>query len=257
MSKIKKIYAYEIIDSRGFPTIEGKLILDDNREVTTSIPAGTSIGKSEAVELRDGDPSRFEGMGVSRAVYYINELLAPKLVGVSPLKQQEVDAWLIKADGTKNKSLLGANTTLTISQLFVKAGALELQMPLFKYINKLYNDIFKNEIKIEKIPTPIFNIINGGKHANNNLEFQEFQIIPSSSNYFSQAYQLAVEIFHELKRQLKYHNANISVGEEGGYTPSFSTNIDALEILKETIVKKRLKFGFDIFLGLDIAASHF
>lgn len=257
MAKIKKIYAYEIIDSRGHPTIEGKLILDDGKEVTTSVPAGTSIGKNEAVELRDGNPSRFDGMGVSRAVYYINELLAPKLVGVSPLKQQEVDAWLIKADGTKNKSQLGANTTLTISQLLTKAGALQLQIPIFKYVNKLYSDIFKSEIKIRKIPSPIFNLINGGKHANNNLEFQEFQVIPSSSHSFSEAYQLGVEIFHELKRQLEYYNANISVGEEGGYTPSFAANIDALEILKETVIKKKLRFGFDIFLGLDIAATHF
>lgn len=257
MAKIKKIYAYEIIDSRGFPTIEGKLILDDDREVTTSIPAGTSIGKNEAVELRDADPTRFNGMGVSRAVSYINELIAPKLVGVSPLRQQEVDQWLIKADGSKNKTRLGANTILTISQLFVKAGALELKIPIFKYVNKLFTDIFKTQIKIEKIPTPIFNIINGGKHANNNLEFQEFQIIPSSSNSFSRAYQIAVEVFHQLKNQLEYHNATVSVGEEGGYTPSFSTNTDALEILKETVIKNKLRLGLDIFFGLDIAASHF
>ncbi len=257
MSKIKKIYAYEIIDSRGFPTIEGKLILDDGREVITSIPAGTSIGKNEAIELRDNDSSRFKGMGVLKSVYYINELIAPKLIGVSPLKQQEVDYWLIKADGTKNKNKLGANTILTISQLFVKAGALQSQLPIFKYINKLYKDIFKNEIKIEKIPTPIFNIINGGKHANNNLEFQEFQIIPSSSNSFSRSYQIGTEIFHELKTVLEYRNASISVGEEGGYTPSFATNVDALEILKETVINKKLKLGLDIFFGLDIAASHF
>ena len=257
MARVKKILAYEIIDSRGYPTIEGKLILDDDQAVTTAIPSGVSIGKYEAYELRDGDPNRFDGMGVSKAVYYINELIAPKLIGVSPFKQQEVDSWLIKADGTKNKKKLGANTTLTISQLFVKAAAACLRIPIFRYINKLYFDYFKSQIKIKKIPTPIFNIISGGKHANNNLEFQEFQIIPSSANSFSKSYQLAIEIFHELKNQLNYHNVNISIGEEGGYTPTFSANIDALEIIKEAIYKKNLNLGFDIFFGLDIAASHF
>lgn len=257
MSKIKKIFAYEIIDSRGYPTIEGRLELDNGLIVTTSIPAGTSIGKYEAVELRDGDPKRFDGLGVSQAVSYINDLIAPKLIGVSPLKQKEVDYWLIKADETKNKSRLGANTTLTISQLFVKAAAADQNLPLFRYINDLYKNLFKTQVSIEKIPTPIFNIINGGKHANNNLEIQEFQIIPSSSFNFTQAYQKGTEIFHELKRVLKYRNANISVGEEGGFTPNFSTNLDALEVINETIIQKDLKPGLDVFIGIDIAASHF
>ncbi len=257
MANIKKIEAYEIIDSRGFPTLEGRLTLDNNHEVTTAIPAGTSIGKYEAVELRDNDPKRMEGMGVSKAVSYINELIGPKLVGVSPLKQQEVDLWLIKADGTKNKSKLGGNTTLTISQLIVKAAAKELNVPLFQYINSLYKSIFKSEIRLEKLPDPIFNIINGGKHANNSLEFQEFQVIPSSSLTFGKAYELAVELFHELKKVLIYRNANISVGEEGGFTPNFTTNIDAIEVLNETISQKGLKVGLDVFIGLDIAASYF
>lgn len=257
MAKIKKLYAYEIIDSRGYPTIEGKIILDNDKEVTTAIPAGTSIGKYEAVELRDGDNKRFDGMGVSQAVSYINDLIAPKLIGTSPLKQQEVDQWLIKADGTSNKNKLGANTILTISQLFTKAGAMDQGMPLFRYINSLYKNIFKTEIQIEKIPTPTFNIINGGKHGNNNLEFQEFQIIPSSLFTFSKAYQIAVEIFHELKRVLLYRNANISVGEEGGFTPNFTSNMDAIEVLVETVTKKNLKFGIDIFLGIDLASSNY
>ena len=148
MAKIKKIYAYEIIDSRGYPTIEGRLILDNGISVTTSIPAGTSRGKTEALELRDNDNSRFDGMGVTRAVSYINDLIGPKLVGVSPLKQQEIDGWLIKADGTKNKSKLGGNTVLTISQLIVKAAADDLKISLFKYINNLYQSIFKSHISI-------------------------------------------------------------------------------------------------------------
>ena len=257
MGKIKKIYAYEIIDSRGYPTIEGRLLLDNGVSVITSIPAGTSRGKSEALELRDNDQNRFDGMGVSKAVSYINELIAPKLIGLSPLRQEEVDTWLIKADGTENKSKLGGNTILTVSQLFVKAAAADLKVDLFRYINSLYQSLFKSSIKIERLPNPIFNIINGGKHANNNLEFQEFQVIPSSSFSFTEAYRIGIEVYHELQRVLAYRNANISVGEEGGFAPNFPTNLDAIEILNETIAQKNLKMGLDVFLGLDVAASHF
>ena len=257
MAVIKKLYAYEIIDSRSYPTIEGKLILDNGIEVTTSIPAGTSIGKYEALELRDLDPKRQDGMGVTKAVGYINNLIGPKLVGISPLKQQEVDSWLIKSDGTKNKSKLGANAILTVSQLIVKAAAAELKIPLFRYINSLYQSLFEKPIPLEKIPSPLFNIINGGKHANNSLEIQEFQVIPSSSFTFTKAYEMGLDIFHELKRVLAYRNANISVGEEGGFAPNFTTNIDAIEVLMETINQKGFRPGLDIFLGVDVAASHF
>lgn len=257
MPKIKQIKAYEIIDSRGYPTIEGRLLLDNNIEVIASVPAGTSLGKYEAVELRDNDKQRFDGMGVSKAVEIINSQVGPKLTGVSPLKQQEVDSWLIHSDGTKNKNKLGGNTILTVSLLMIKAAARSEDIPFYQYINNYYNSIFKTNIKVEKIPTPMFNILNGGKHANNNLEFQEFQVIPSSSFNFDKAYRVGIEIFHELKRVLAYRNANISVGEEGGFAPNFSTNIDALEILQEAINKKNLKPGLDIFLGMDIAASYF
>ena len=257
MSVIKKIYAYEVLDSRGYPTVEGRLILDTGESVITSIPAGTTIGKHEAIELRDGDATRFDGMGVTKAVSYINELIAPKLVGVSPLKQQEIDYWLIKADGTPNKSKLGSNTILAVSQLIAKAGAVDQKLPLFRYVNQLYKTLFGSEIPIERIPSPIFGIINGGKHSNNNLEFQEFQIIPSSSYSFGKAYQMGAEIFHELKKVLEYRNANISVGEEGGFTPNFTTNQDALEVMNETLAQKNLKPGLDVFFGLDIAATHF
>ncbi len=257
MLKIKKIHAYEIIDSRGYPTIEGKLLLDNGQEVLSSVPAGTSIGKYEALELRDNDKTRFDGMGVSQAVTYINDLLGPKLVSVSPSKIADIDRWLIQADGTKNKSSLGANTCLLLSQLVAKGAAKEQGVSLFRYLNALYSLLFKSPIKIEKIPTPIFNVINGGKHANNNLDFQEFQIIPSSSYNFTQAYRMGIEFFHELGRVLAYRNANISVGEEGGFTPNFTTNFDALEVINETIAQKKYQLGVDIFLGLDIAASHF
>lgn len=257
MSTIKKILAYEILDSRGVPTIEARLITSDHRQVSTSIAAGSSVGKYEAVEVRDGDPLRFGGMGVKQAASLINDLIAPKLLGVDTKRQAEVDSWLIAADATKNKSKLGGNVILAISQLMVKAGAMDSGLPLFYYINKLYEQHTKEFIRIEKIPTPIFNIINGGKHANNNLEFQEFQIIPSSSLPFGQALQVGVELFHELKQVLLYRNANISVGEEGGFAPNLSTNIDAFELIQETISQRGLKPGLDVFFGVDAAATSF
>ncbi len=257
MANIKKIWAYPIIDSRGYPTIEGKLLLDNGIEVVTAIPAGISVGKYEAIELRDNDPKEYDGMGVTQAIMYINDLIGPKLVGVSPLKQQEIDNWLCKADGTKNKSKLGANTILTVSQLLLKAAAIDQGLKLFEYVNKLYIKIYKEQIKIEKIPTPIFNVINGGKHANNGLEFQEFQIIPSSSLSFKDSYKMAVELYHELKRVLQYRNADTVVGEEGGLAPHMNSNNEAFEVINEAINKKDLKPGLDVFIGTDIASSHF
>ncbi len=254
---VTKIIAYEILDSRGFPTIEARMSLSDGHEVETSIPSGTSIGKYEALELRDGDETRFRGMGVLRAIDIINTVIAPKLVGIDPARQVDVDRWLITADGTSNKSKLGANSVLAVSQLFLKAGAYEQAVPAFYYINKLYEQLFGKYITIEKIPTPIFNIINGGKHANNTLQFQEFQIIPSSSLKFEDALRLGTEVFHELKDVLLYRNANISVGEEGGFAPNLSTNIDAIELLSETLGKRHLKLGLDVFLGLDFACGYY
>ena len=243
MSTIKSIKAYEIIDSHGFPTIEARLILADGRTVISSVPTGTSVGKYEAVELRDGDEKRFEGMGVTRAVSYINDLIAPKLVNISPLKQMEIDYWLIKADGTQNKAHLGANTILTISQVIAAAGAVVSGVPLFQYLNTVFQKVHQKPITVEKIPTPIFNIINGGRHANNQLDFQEFQFIPSSALSFTASYERGISLFHELKRVLIYRNANVAVGEEGGFTPNFTTNLDALEVLMETVNKKNLKLG--------------
>lgn len=257
MISVKNITAYEIIDSRGYPTIEASALMSNGRIIRTSVPSGTSVGKYEALELRDKDEKRFDGMGVTKAVSIINDVLAPKLIGVSPSKFREIDEWMIKADGTKNKSKLGGNTTLAMSQLFIKAAAQEEGMSTYRFVNLEYKNRFKAEMPLQKIPTPIFNIINGGKHANNNLEFQEFQVIPSSSLPYTKAYQIGVEIFHELKRVLLYRNANVSVGEEGGFAPNFTTNIDAIEVINQTVLQKNLKMGLDIFLGLDVASSHF
>jgi len=257
MSTIKSIYAYEILDSKGIPTIEARLTLDNDLYVTTSVPGASINTVKEAVDLRDGDPNRFGSMGVLHAVSYVNELIAPKIKGASINKQIEIDKWLIQADGTKNKSRLGVNTILIISQLLAKANAYTSHIPIYKYINQLYHALYKDEIPLEKIPTAIFNTINGGIHANNTIDFQEFQIIPSSSFSFATSYQKAVEIFHELKKVLEYRNATTAVGEEGGFSPNLTTNLDALEILTETITQKKMKCGLDIFLGIDLAASRF
>jgi len=257
MSKIKKIIAYEVIDSRSFPTLEGRLTLDNGIEVVSSVPSGTSIGKYEAVELRDGDDNRFSGQGVTRAAGFINDLIGPKLINVSPSKQIDIDNWLIKADGTNNKSRLGANTTLLISELVTKAAAKEKQLPLFRYINELYHSTYREEITIERIPSPLFNLINGGKHGSNNLDIQEFWVILSSNYSFGKAYQMGVELFHELKEILNSREVSTTVGDEGGFSPSLVANIDALEILSEAIIGRRLKLGLDIFLGLDVAANYF
>ncbi|MFA5136867.1 MAG: enolase C-terminal domain-like protein [Patescibacteria group bacterium] len=257
MSTIKSIYAYEIIDSKGIPTIEARLTLDTDEYVTTSVPGAAGNPSKEPVDLKDEDPNRFTGMGVLHAVSYINELIAPKIKGASITKQIEIDKWLMEADGTKNKSRLGVNTILTISQLIAKAAARSARIPLFRYINKLYQTVYKQDLPIEKIPTPIFNTINGGAHANNTIDFQEFQIIPSSSFSFGLAYQKTVEVFFELKQVLEYRNATTAVGEEGGFSPNLTTNLDALEILVETITQKKMKCGLDIFLGIDLAASRF
>ena len=257
MAKIKKITAREILDSRGVPTIEGRLILDDEKEVTAIASSGESKGKYERVELRDQDQERYNGLGVKKAISYINNLIGPKLIGVSPEKQADIDYWLMLADGSENSSQLGVNVLMTVSQLVFKAAAVQKNLPLYKYFNFLYNDFFKKNLPIEKIPAPIFCLINGGKHGTKNLEFQEFQIIPSTSFSFSSSLQLGVEIYHSLKEVLDYRNAGTTVSEEGGFAPNLLTNIDGLEIIKETLLQEKKQLGVDIFLGLDLAASHY
>ena len=257
MALIKSIFAYEIIDSRGLPTVEAQLELDNGASVVTSVSGSHGNYPNEPSDIRDEDANRFFGKGVLHSASYINDLIAPKLKGVNPAKLVEIDDWLIKADGTKNKSRLGTNTLLTISQLVAKAGAKDLQIPLYKHLNELYKKTYKSEIVIDKVPTPIFNMINGGKHANTPMDFQEFQIIPSSSFTFGTAYQKAIELYVELKKVLEYRNATTAIGEEGGFSPNLTTNIDALEILNETISQVKMKVGLDMFLGIDFASSFF
>lgn len=257
MAIIKSIFAYEIIDSRGLPTVEAQLELDNGMSVVTSVPGSEGNYPNEPGDIRDEDANRFFGKGVLHCISYINDLIAPKLKGVNPSKLREIDDWLVKADGTKSKSRLGTNTLLTLSQLIAKAGAADLQIPLFKHLNQLYEAIYKTEIIIDKVPTPIFDMINGGKHANTPMDFQEFQIIPSSSFTFGTAFQKSVELYSELKKVLEYRNATTAVGEEGGFSPNLTTNIDALEILNEAISQMKMKVGIDMFLGIDFASSFF
>jgi len=256
MAKITQITAHEIIDSRANPTIETKIVLDDGTIATASVPSGASVGQHEAIELRDGDPNRYLSMGVSKAVYHVSSILGPGLVGVDPTQQIEIDRWMIKVDGTPNKSRFGANAILSISMALARAASMSLRMPLYIYIQELFKKLGGNS-PITKIPTPIFNVINGGKHGAGNLDFQEFHLIPSTAKQFSEALQMGVELYHRVKKVLIDKNAVHSVGDEGGFAPDLYTNLDALEILTQAVKESRYQFGEDAFIGLDIAASNF
>ncbi|MBU3957038.1 phosphopyruvate hydratase [Patescibacteria group bacterium] len=252
MAKIKNIKSREILDSRGNPTVETTVVLDDGSKAEGSVPSGASLGKYEAVELRDNDPKRYKGMGVLTAVNNVNQIIAPKLKGMEASKQIEIDKLLIELDGTQNKSKLGANAILSVSQAVIEAAAVSKKLPTYKYVASLYG--FKIP---KKLPVPTFNLINGGKHGAGNLEFQEFHIVPSTTRTYSEALRLAEEIYQTLEDVLKKHGAIHSVGDEGGYAPDLFSNADALELLMEAIDRAGYVFNKDVFLGLDVAAGFF
>lgn len=252
MAKISSIKAREILDSRGNPTIETTVILDDGSKAENSVPSGASLGKYEAIELRDNDPERYGGMGVLKAVENVNQIIAPKLKGMEATKQIEIDKLLIKLDGTPNKAQLGANALLSVSQAIVEVAAVSKKLPTYQYVASLYG--FKSP---EKLPIPTFNLINGGKHGAGNLDFQEFHIIPSTAKTYSEALRMAEEIYQNLEEVLKKHGAIHSVGDEGGYAPNLFSNADALELLIEAIKRANYTFNQDVFLGLDVAAGFF
>lgn len=254
-SKIYSIHAREIIDSRAYPTVETLVILQSGYRGVSSVPSGASVGKHEAVELRDGDKKRFDGQGVLKAVENVNTVIAPALVGKDPTKQAEIDASLIALDGTPAKAKLGANSILSVSQAIARAAAAQAQMPLYKYINVLAGG--GTEMPMTRIPTPTFNVINGGAHGAGNLDFQEFHITPASNRAYHEAYRMGVELYHGVKKILKYRNAISSVGDEGGFAPNLFTNLDALEVLMEAVREGSYRFGVDVFFGLDLAANHF
>ena len=253
MAKIKSIKAREILDSRGNPTVETTVILDDGSQAEASIPSGASTGTHEALELRDNDPVRYEGMGVLRAVANVNEVIAPKLVGLEAKDQEKIDLMMIEADGSENKSKLGANAILSVSQGICEASAVSYKMPNYKYVAHLFG-LSADQLKV---PIPTFNIINGGKHGAGNLNFQEFHAIPSSKYSYHESLRVGEEIYQETKKVLKHRGAIHSVGDEGGFAPNLFTNLDALEILKIAIGQSPYSFGRDVFLGLDVAASEF
>jgi enolase len=248
--KIKKIVAREILDSRGNPTVETRLWLSDDSSVIASVPSGGSLGKHEAVELRDNDQKRFGGLGVLKAVENVNKVIGPKIIGLDPTNQEAIDKLLIRLDGTENKSSLGANSILSVSQGVCEAGALAKKTPIYKHVADLFH------LEKLKMPVPTFNLINGGKHGAGNLEFQEFHIVPFLPTY-AKALEVGEAVYHAVEKILIRHGAIHSVGDEGGFAPNLFTNLDALEVLVEGIKEAGAVFGKEVFLGLDVAASHF
>lgn len=252
MAKIKSVFAREILDSRGNPTIETTIWSDNGHGAVASIPSGASTGRMEALELRDGDKDRFNGQGVLKACANVNQIISKYVIGLDPTKQNEIDQILLNTDGTQNKSKLGANAILSVSQACFELGASCSDMPTFEYTSQKYGLAEPSAIHL---PTPIFNLINGGKHGAGNLDFQEFHIIPSSRKLFSEALEMGSELYHQLKNLLIEKKAIHSVGDEGGYAPNLYSNTDALALLSEMIEGSQYKLNEDVYLGLDIAAS--
>jgi enolase len=252
MSTIQQVYAREVLDSRGIPTIECSLWLDDGRSVMTTVPSGTSTGKYEAKELRDNDPNRMVGKGVLKAVENINTTLGPQLIGKDPTNQTENDQMMVNLDGTKDKSKIGANAILAVSQAILKAGALSSNLPLYKYIQQKYQ-----VTEVLNIPTCVFSLIEGGKHGAENLDVQEFEIIPASHVTYPDALNMAVTIYNKLKEVLIMKGAIHSTGLNGGFAPNLFNNTDAFEIIIESIKATPYTFAQDVFLGADMSASSF
>lgn len=254
-AKIYAVIAREILDSRGNPTVETMVVLTSGYRGISSVPSGSSLGKHEAVELRDHDEKRYGGMGVLRAVANVNTVIGPALRGMDALNQPEIDKRMIELDGSADKHTLGANSILSVSLATAAGAANHTRLPLYQYLHGLFDPFFNT--KLERIPTPTFNVINGGKHGAGNLDFQEFHIVPASNKSFHQALQMGVELYHGVKQILIYRNAVHSVGDEGGFAPDLFTNADAFEIIMEALRQGTYRFGSDVFLGLDVAASHF
>jgi len=261
MAKIYSVEAREILDSRGNPTVETTVVLDDGWRGVASVPSGSSTGHHEAVEIRDGDVARYNGLGVLKAMENVNQVIAPKVKGADPLHQKEIDELLISLDGTPDKSKLGSNAILSVSQGICEAAAASLRQPLYRYIEKLSQsyglDLGKTQEGNFKIPTPTFNLINGGKHGAGNLEFQEFHVSPTPEKSYHESLEMAEEIYQAVKKVLIRHGAVHSVGDEGGFAPNLFTNMDALEVVVQAIKESGHAFRKEVFLGLDVAASNF
>ena len=248
MSKIKDIRAREILDSRGNPTIEVDVYCIDGSFGRAAVPSGASTGKREAIELRDKNKKRYLGKGVSKAVKNVNQVIAKKLVGKNCQNQVHIDNSLIKLDGTLSKSKLGANAVLGVSLAVAKAASNSLDVPLYRYLGGPNANV---------LPVPFMNIINGGAHADNNLDFQEFMIVPHGFKRFSEALRAGVEVFHTLKQLLNKKGYTTSVGDEGGFAPSLKSNEQAVELILESVSKAGYKSGKQISIALDVASSEF
>jgi len=249
MSKIAKVLGREILDSRGNPTVEADVYLDNGTMGRAAVPSGASTGEHEAVELRDGDPKRYLGKGTQKAVGYINGVLAKAVSGFEVGEQAKLDRLLGSLDGTDNKSKLGANALLAISMAYAKASAMAQSLPLYQYIARLVGN---SQLLL---PVPMMNIINGGAHADNNVDLQEFMILPLGFDKFSEALRAGTEIFHALKKVLQQKKLSTSVGDEGGFAPNLGSNSEALEVIIQAIEKAGYKPGSQIGLALDSASS--
>ncbi|MCM8774430.1 MAG: phosphopyruvate hydratase [Candidatus Omnitrophica bacterium] len=248
MAKIKKVWAREILDSRGTPTIEVDIFLDDGARGRAAVPSGASTGSREAVELRDGDKKRFMGKGVLKAVNNVNTIIGPAIIGKEATSQEDIDRLMIDLDGTENKSRLGANAILGVSIAVAKAVATSKNLPIYRYLG--------GEGAV-RLPVPFLNILNGGKHADNNVDIQEFMIAPIGAPSFREALRYAVEVYHNLKSILKSKGLSTAVGDEGGFAPNLSRNEEAIEIIISAIERAGYKSGKDVAIVLDPAASEF
>lgn len=248
MSKITDIVAREILDSRGNPTIEADVILDTGITGRAAVPSGASTGEHEAVELRDGDRGRYQGKGVLKAVANVNGEIKSALAGMEATEQRDIDDKLISLDGTENKARLGANATLAVSLAVAHASAIQAGLPLYRYLGGE---------NANNLPVPMMNIINGGSHADNSVDLQEFMIIPAGAPSFSEALRFGTEVFHSLKSVLSDRGLNTAVGDEGGFAPDLASNEEAIEVILESIEIAGYRPGEDIYLGIDAASSEF
>ena len=246
MSVIESVYAREVLDSRGNPTVEVEVALESGAEGRAIVPSGASTGAFEAVELRDGDKGRYLGKGTQNAVNNVNTIIAPELEGLESTDQPGIDALLLELDGTPNKGKLGANAILGVSMAVARASADELGLPLFQYIGG---------VNAKQLPVPMMNILNGGEHADNNVDVQEFMILPVGAPCFKEGLRMGAEVFHALKKVLGEKGLACGVGDEGGFAPNLGSNREALELIVEAIKAAGYEPGKDVMLGLDVAAS--
>ncbi|QHT58915.1 phosphopyruvate hydratase [Paenibacillus lycopersici] len=248
MSIITDVYAREVLDSRGNPTVEVEVVLESGGKGRAIVPSGASTGAYEAVELRDGDKSRYLGKGVLKAVENVNTIIAPEIIGLDALDQVLIDRKMIQLDGTHNKGNLGANAILAVSMACARAAADALDVPLYTYLGGF---------NAKTLPVPMMNIVNGGEHADNNIDVQEFMVLPVGADSFKEALRIGAEIFHNLKSVLKDKGLNTAVGDEGGFAPNLGSNEEAITTIISAIERAGYKPGEDVFLGMDVASTEF